>query len=347
MIFEFRDFVLILFTLREDTDLQNYSVRLIQMKKKYDNLLYGCDELLAFVLDYIKEKYGIEKKPEKEWTVSVKNVKGTIASVLPKFRKTLLEIFNEKSENENKINEEKNFDNFSTLQIANLVLLKKPEHKLAKVTKELVEFQEKPSSEVLDLRNAPIIMKLMRFEMSRDKEQVRMSKEFKIFREMTEKSILRTIFFYHKRESSPFEWKKYDPGALDYRWTGSQNSDSYKAIFEEELEDNPEENEIQEELKEEMTNGDNKLKIKFVKNETNGESEGGMKIVLKPIGGKGLTFSENIFPEKKEESETKFKISFKKGKELFAKKEEDNNLKIEEKETVPLGKGLANFEPAV
>ena len=214
------------------------------MKKKYDNLLYGCDELLSFVLEYIKNKYGIEKKPNKEWTVTVENVKGTIESVLPKFRKTLLEIFNEKPEkpeNDIKIKEEKNFENFSTLQIANLVLLKKPEHKLAKVTKDLIEFQEKPSSEVINLRNATIIMKLMRFEMSRDKEQVRMSKQFKIFREMTEKSILRTIFFYHKRESSPFEWKKYDPGVLDYRWTGSQNPDTYKAIFEEELEDNPEE----------------------------------------------------------------------------------------------------------
>ena len=346
MIFEFRDFVLILFTLREDTDLQNYSVRLIQMKKKYDNLLYGCDELLDYVLMYIREKYGIEKKPGQEWTVTVQNVKETIASVLPKFRKILLEIFTKKEtpENQVEIKEERNFENFSTLQIANLVLLKKPEHKLAKVTKELIEFQEKPSCEVLDLQSAPIIMKLMRYEMTRDKEKVRKSNEFKKFREMTEKSILRTIFFYHKRESSPFEWKKYDPGNLDYRWTGSNDPNLFKVIFEEELVES-EEDSVNQEVPMKIVDKDNGnvdvgMTLKMVNDESNGQSQGSMKIVLKSVIGKELA-GEKIITENKDDSDTKFKITLKKGNEIKQKEFKDLSVKNEE-DIIPLGKGLAN-----
>ena len=346
MIFEFRDFVLILFTLREDTDLQNYSVRLIQMKKKYDNLLYGCDELLDYVLMYIREKYGIEKKPGQEWTVTVQNVKETIASVLPKFRKILLEIFTKKEtpENQVEIKEERNFENFSTLQIANLVLLKKPEHKLAKVTKELIEFQEKPSCEVLDLQSAPIIMKSMRYEMTRDKEKVRKSNEFKKFREMTEKSILRTIFFYHKRESSPFEWKKYDPGNLDYRWTGSNDPNLFKVIFEEELVES-EEDSVNQEIPMKIVDKDNGnvdvgMTLKMVNDESNGQSQGSMKIVLKSVIGKELA-GEKIITENKDDSDTKFKITLKKGNKIKQKEFKDLSVKNEE-DIIPLGKGLAN-----
>ena len=352
MIFEFRDFVLSLFTLREDTDLQNYTVRLIQMKKKYDNLLYGSDKLLEFVSGYIKDKYGIESQNTQEWTINIETVKKTMNSVLPLFQEILIKILKGKDntganpetpENEEEIKETlSKFENFSILHIAELILLKEPTHKVALMAKEMSEFLNKTFSGILELRNFPIVKKLMRFEMSRDKDTVRLSSQFKIFREMTEKSILRTIFFYHKRESSKYEWKKYDPGELDYTWTGSERPDIIHAIYEEELEEATEESES-EEKPGETTQQESELKLKVVKGDANGNGQGGIKIVLKSVLGKGLVKKENIIVPEDYEPKTKFKFKLSKGNEVSAKELMDYNKVDEEMPEAVHGKELQTW----
>ena len=328
MIFEFRDFVLSLFTLREDGDLHNYAVRLIQMRRKYSNLLYGCDELLKFVLEYIEGKYGIRKR-DNDWTVDEGKVVQTIGEVVPRLRKSLLDALSKKGGEEQSEKVEK-FGEFSNGRLVEVLLLKDPGNKLAQVTRSLLEFEKKGQTSEVNLRSLPILKNLMRFEMTRDKEKVRMSAEFKLFREMTEKSILRTIYFYHRRESNPSEWKKYDPGQLDFRWTGSESPEKFKVIYEEELED------IVEESEEEEVQKESEVELKVVESERRDSAEGGMKFVLKPVQGK-------VAPKvlSKEDSDTKFKITLKKDVNSNVNEMVLKNKNNENKEE-NMGKGFFN-----
>lgn len=340
MIFEFRDFVLSLFTLREDAHLQNYAVRLFQMKKKYSNLLYQCDELLGFVIAYLREKYGVRLAESKQWVVSVVQSRETVTGVVAKLHKNLLEFYVKPQKAPEKPEPLEKFEKYSTRQVVELVLLKDPAHKLAKVTKEFLEFLARDPSEEQPLAELPIVKKLMRFEMPRDKEKVRLSSEFKVFREMTEKSILRTIYFYHKRETSPEEWKKFDPGPLDYTWTGSSDPGAYNAKFEEESEEveevdvpeGPESLAIEEELRSPVP--EVKLKVLGAKAKAPGDS---LKFVLKPFEGAGPA------PEKKEtvpaQSDTKFKISLR-GMKLVSQEQKEELSKIQSGPAQPKGKKL-------
>lgn len=350
MIFEFRDFVLSLFTLREDAHLQNYAVRLFQMKKKYSSLLYHCDELLQFVVDYIRDKYGVRLDSSHRWMVEVGQSRAAVESLLVKLRKSLLDShvkanFQPASPEAHKEALAK-FEGFSVKQVVEMLLANDGVNKLAKVTREFIAFLEKDSDEEKLLEEVPIVKKLMRYEMSNDKERVRMSQQFKMFREMTEKSILRTIFFYHKRETSPNEWKKYDPGLLDFQWTGSQSPTEYNAHFEEEFQEVASEDDMS--IREELPHPESPAQPETI------------KVVLKPVDVNESAVQERL-PETDKHLDTKFKISL---RGLKIKPSDDQNQIREESQTprakklfaedspqkepigpTPMGKGLVDLAP--
>ena len=360
MIFEFRDFVLSLFTMREDTDLHNYAVRLVQMKKKYDNLLYGCDELMEYVMEYMSNKYGIQKNPIQEWEVSVDRFIQTITDVFPKVRVNMIEVLCKQEQarvghpDETEVDAVAKFgimfEKLSDLEIVQLIFSNESSSKLGMVAQELLDFKKRDPSEKLKLSSVPIVKKLMRYEMKRDKDQIRVSSQIKIFREMTEKSILRTIYFYHKRDSNPFEWRKFNPGPLDYSWTGSSRAGKFKVIFEEEMEEETEEKTEEEPIEEEKQ----EMPITVENGETNvSEDKNGqktqMKIVLQTIQSNGVV-GKQIAGEG-----TKFKFTLRKNPEAESLKmqkktiieEEKPNLeslqkaKLDHSELKPIGKGLA------
>lgn len=339
MIFEFRDFVLSLFTLREDANLQNYAVRLFQMQKKYTSLLYHCDELLSFVFDYIRDKYGVYLSPSQEWLVRGATSHEAIRKIQPKLRKSLLEshlkTVSSRIRPEDREEALKRFEGMSLGRVVELVLSEDESNKLAKVTREFLGFLETGSREEERLADLPIVKKLMRLEMNNDKEKVRMSKEFKIFREMTEKSILRTIYFYHKRETSPDEWKKYNPGPLDFSWTGSDNPAEYKVKFEEDsqdaasVEDDGEDMAIRDESPSPVPKSPTQMKLKVVRGKTHTEADS-LKVVLKP-----LDVNEAQVQEREPEPDTKFKISLRGIRPVV---QEENRNRIEEEFQAPRAK---------
>ena len=354
MIFEFRDFVLSLFTLKEDSDLQNYAVRLIQMKRKYSNLLYNCNELLDFVVNYIKEKYGVYKGEHQNWSFKASHVKNKINELIPRWKSEVITSFLDTStlsESEKKEASQR-FEHFTIERTTDYILLKQPNNKSALQIQEILRFLAMEVKEISNLNDFPIVKKLMRFEMRNDKERVRMSQEFKIFREMTEKSILRTIFFYHKRETSPFEWKKYDPGLLDYRWTGSDNPEEINVIYEEELEDHHEESEEENEQTEDpiqvSEDTGTGIKLKVIADDQKQQSNGKLKIILKNIQKP----NQPLIVPKNEGSETKFKFTLT-GLGINTKKsqiQEESQVPkgkgvVYEDKLNPIGKGLATLDP--
>jgi SNF2 family DNA or RNA helicase len=353
------------------------------MMKKYNNLLYNCDELLTFVLNYIQDKYGMTQNENKDWEVSVGSLIATIQKIFSKIRESLIEeiVKLELKKNENKIQEEtqepvktveeqkqelaKKFESFSDREIIQTLLEKDSKNKLALVALELLEFKKRDASQKVPLQSLPIVKNLMRIEMKRDKEHVRLSQEFKIFREMTEKSILRTIYFYHKRDSSPYEWRKFDPGVMDYTWTGSQDPSNFKVVFEEEFENEEDVEEVlpgetgdldieqgpepvfkKPELptteleKDPQMNGqcssDSKVKLEVIN--PNGSENGNtsMKIVLKPVNGKLDVKTQN---DPQEDTGTKFKFTLRKNPKLDEKPQLETQNNIEE-ECGVVGKGI-------
>ena len=340
-IYEFRDFVLSLFTMNKDSDLQNYFVKLQQMRLKYEHLLFNVDELLDCVKTHLEQKYGLHLR-NGEWTVNTLKAKTFVVAYFEEVRKMLVDhlrkkaervspeklkeylrisnrrlkekpigrYFLEKPEDHLVVQEESDkVGNFEAVGLLDLCLMLGDEIRRTRMREMLLKMERfRSDTEIplfMKLSAAGVLKEIMKMEMPKDRDSIRGSEEFKTFRELTEKSILRTISFYHKREVSPNEWKKYDPGPFDYKWTGSADSTHFFVLYEdEELEDCVEEvaEPIEIEGKEEVVGeGDAK------------DQNGHLKFTLQGLGqekeGGGMKFSLKNFKQKIEKEGFKIKIS--------------------------------------